>query len=186
MRLLRTTFPTSLLIVFTLLAAAPAFAQEKGDNGVTMGYPLSVGFVTHVSDRVALRPELQLSFASADTNTGFDFVGTTSNLVGAGISALIYIGEPDKLRTYVSPRYVFTRSEITIESPFGTRSENINNSHSLIVSFGAQYALHERFSVFGEVGVASTFDRRKSGQTPIRAETTTVSTRTGAGIVFYF
>ena len=44
-----------------------AAAQEKGDNGITMGYPLSVGFVTHVSNRVALRPELQLTFASTDT-----------------------------------------------------------------------------------------------------------------------
>jgi hypothetical protein len=183
MRLERTIIPTLFAIV---CAAATASAQEKGDNGITMGFPASVGFAAHVSDRVALRPELNLSFGSTDTNTGFDFVTSKNNLIGAGFSALIYIGAPDKLRTYVSPRYIFNRSHIEVQSPFGTNTSNTSNSHTMVVSFGAQYALHERFSVFGEVGLASTFERRESGQTPVRADTTTVSTRTGAGIVFYF
>ena len=167
-------------------SAAPASAQEKGDNGITMGYPLSVGLVTHISDRLALRPELQLSWTTSETQSPFPATNVDSSLVGVGVSALIYIGDVDKLRTYICPRYVFGRTSITSLSPFGDSSENSVKSHTLVGSFGAQYSLHERFSVFGEVGVGVTSDRRRSSFTTTSTEMTTVNTRTGVGLVFYF
>ena len=167
-------------------SASHAFAQGKGDNGITMGYPLSVGLVTRISDRLALRPELQLSWTTSETESPFQATGVDSTVIGVGISALIYIGDVDKLRTYICPRYVFGRTSITTQSPFGDSSENSVKSHTLIGSFGAQYALHDRFGVFGEVGVGVTGDRRRSSFTPTSTEMTTVNTRTGVGLVFYF
>jgi len=53
-------------------------------------------------------------------------------------------------------------------------------------AFGAQYSLHDRFTVFGEVGVGTSFSSQKIGISGGRSETRVVSTRTRVGVVFYF
>jgi hypothetical protein len=184
MRLARAMCLTAVATMF--FGAATASAQERGHSGITMGFPMSVGFITHVSDRVALRPELHVSFSTSTTDSPFETSESRNSIVGAGFSALIYIGDPDKLRLYVSPRYIYLHQKLTIDSPFGTSTGTSLNSHTLVGSFGAQYSLHERFTVFGEVGVGAAFDRREAGLTPVRGKSTAVNLRSGVGVALYF
>ena len=183
----RRTFVLFLPIVL-LFAVADASAQDKGDTGITMGYPVSVGFVFHVSDRFAIRPELDLSVSSGESDS---IIGSSSDgsRVGVGLSALFYLGSTDKLRPYVAPRYVFGHTSSTSETSLG-ESESSLTSHAFGGFFGAQYSLHDRFSVFGEIGVIHTFGSTKSevgsGLATLRSESRVTSTRTGVGVIFYF
>jgi len=176
----------SLAVAVVLTTCQAARAQERGDAGITMGYPASVGFVYHVSNRVAVRPELSLSFSSGSSESIGTLLTTESSSIGVGASGIIYLAGVDKLRTYVSPRYTYARAKATSESPFSGPNRTTISSHTIAGSFGAQYALHDRFSVFGEVGLALTSQANTSQIVDVRVENDTVSTRTGVGVIFYF
>ncbi len=180
------------LPIVLLLAVADASAQDKGKTGITMGYPPSVGFVFHVSDRLAIRPELDLSVSSGESDSFSGGSGGNSSdgsRVGVGFSALFYLRPTDKLRPYVAPRYVFAHTNSSSDSPLGG-SESTITSHAFGGFFGAQSSLHDRFSVFGEVGVIHTFGSTKSelgsGIATLRSESRVTSARTGVGVIFYF
>jgi hypothetical protein len=110
--------------------------------------------------------------------------------VGGGASALFYLGKPETLRTYVAPRLTYTRN--SINSPAGL-SGTIGDSVTTFVlfsgSFGAQYAMSRRFSVFAETGMA--YQRSKSSVTSsafFRPDTTasTVGPRGSVGAILFF
>jgi hypothetical protein len=181
-------------------ASAPAAAQESGAVGVTMGYPASIGVLWHITDRVAIRPEVSLSQLSNTSTATVTVIGpggvvisntiTTSTNdqwnVGVGASALFYVSQWDALRTYVSPRFQYTRGSVsgmsgTIETDF------LSNAYLVSGSFGAQYALSRRFALYGELGLGFT----KSSTTTTQpgagtSDTNTWSTRSGVGVVLYF
>jgi len=171
--------------IVLLLGVAGASAQDKGKTGITMGYPTSVGFVMHVNERVAIRPEL--NFSTGTTETEGLFASTSDGFtIAVGFSALIYIGEGDKLRPYVSPSYTFAHTSASSDSAIAGETESSSSSHTGAGAFGAQYSLHDRFTVFGEVGVGTSFSSQKIGISGGRSETRVVSTRTRVGVVFYF
>jgi hypothetical protein len=197
-----------------VLLAAPVGAQEHGQVGLSMGYPASVGIVWHVADRVALRPEIsfvQSSTVTTATST-LTFTGpfgpqtqttqaqftTDSTTVGTGVSGLFYLWKRDSLSAFVTPRYAYSRGTgTTVASGVAaTPTEITTSNHFVSGSFGAQYALGRRFSVFGEIGLgyidtrvdnASAASVSPNGSSTI-SETSShgVSTRSGAGVVFYF
>jgi hypothetical protein len=191
-----------------------------------MGYPASVGLMWHISERLALRPEVSFSTSTNENPTSIVLVGTSPSLmssssstrstsssstIGVGISGLFYVGKWDALRAYVAPRFVYSRasgtSEYTSQRFFGpitpvspltpvvitTTTESTLTSKSGAGLFGAAYSLHERFSVFGEVGFGYTTSASRSKSTPepdfdisTPGRTHGWSTRTGAGVIFYF
>jgi hypothetical protein len=202
----------SSVVLLTFLLAAPVIAQEHGQVGLSMGYPASVGVVWHVADRVAIRPEISLVQSSTDTTaittvtfatslgvqtqtTRAQFV-TDSTTVGTGVSALFYVWKREALSAFVTPRYAYNRgTSTTTGGGIGTPTENTATNHFISGSFGAQYALGRRFSVFGEIGLGYTRSRVDNVPTDSLAigastgsETTShgVSTRSAAGVVFYF
>lgn len=108
-----------------------------------------------------------------------------------GLSALFYLSKHDALRTYVSPRWAYTRdfndssSGLSDSIDFGsTRSGNL-----VAGSFGAQYALGRKFSAFGEIGleftrtVSTPNDSRFGGSQDVFR---TFGTRSAAGVILYF
>lgn len=194
-------------VLVMLGAATHAQAQESGRFGITMGYPASIGFIWHLSDRVAIRPEISFSQNTADSTSTIVFtsngtrVTTVSSTaandqwtVGVGASALLYVGRWESLRTYVSPRFVYTRNSATsTETTSATvtsiqpASEFISQSYFVSGAFGAQYALGRRFGVFGEVGLGfshNTTDSTQNGAGTSRGHT--IGSRTGAGVILYF
>jgi len=214
-----------LLSVLACLLCGPssASAQDPGAVGVTMGYPSSVGVIWHVAERFAIRPEVSFSTSTSEAPSLVGSLGggptistsgstTTSTAVGIGISGLFYIGKWDALRTYVAPRFVYSRNSATSEStserfippttPFSpstpvvitTTTKSIGTSKSGAGLFGAAYSLHEHFGVFGEVGFGYTTSGSSSTSTPARDFDISLlggrshgwSARTGVGVVFYF
>jgi hypothetical protein len=201
----------ALVALGTACGAATVSAQDSPRLGLSMGYPASIGVLWHMTDRVAVRPELSLSRNSTEFTSTFTTFssfpsGTTTTTtttttaegwqVGAGASALFYLQRRDALRTYVSPRFAYTRGTTTTTSrpppspiaPVGSpTSETKNSTYFASGSFGAQYALGTRFGVFGEVGLG--FGRSESsGGAPTRAgsKTRNLATRSGVGVLFYF
>jgi hypothetical protein len=194
--------------------ATPVRAQDEPRVGITMGYPASIGLIWHVADRVALRPEVSLSRGSGETTItttvpvisvgAVPTVNTTTTVttnttdqwqVGIGVSALFYVTRHDALRTYVSPRYAYTRGSNSNQSSGlspSTVSSSESTGHFVAGSFGAQYALGRRFSVFGEVGLGYTHtENEPTGTTSPGfsvgdSVSTTLSTRSGAGVILYF
>jgi hypothetical protein len=152
---------------------------------------------------MALRPEISASQSSGEV-TGISSVsigGTTvsntitsvndNSQVAVGISALLYVTTHDALRTYISPRWSYTRTSSTSQNGAAANptATSTGNGHFIAGSFGAQYALARRFSVFGEVGVGYTHiavSPTSSGLLVTESVTHGVSTRSGAGVILYF
>ena len=200
--------------------AGGAAAQGEPRVGIAMGYPASVGIIWQATDRVALRPEISLLRASGESTTTslgtvFTIGGTVTTTtttsvttndawsVGIGLSALFYLSKHDALRTYLSPRWAYTRSSISsssstgLPSGLGTGARSTTNvvtgstGHFVAGSVGAQYALGRRFSVFGEVGLGFTRtvaipNADSPAFTLGESVSRSLSTRSGAGVVLYF
>jgi hypothetical protein len=173
-----------------------------------MGYPAAIGVVWQVTDGVALRPEIGVTKSTSEfigssitfSSGGVPVTTTTTTTtdswqVSAGLSGLFYLSKHDALRTYLSPRWAYTRLS---SSPSSTNSAATSvvtgtSGHANVVSgsFGAQYAISDRFSAFGEVGLAYT----RNVSTPLvnssfltvgGSTSTNLSTRSGAGVILYF
>jgi opacity protein-like surface antigen len=163
-----------------------ADAQDDRRVGLTMGYPAAVGVVWHVTDRVAIRPEIDFSRTTATTETTSTLLPddqdeVTSRLLRPGVSALFYVARREDLRTYVSTRYGYTSTE---SSPSTSKS----STHIVSASIGAQHRLGDRFAVFGELGIEYARGTFRSSGTILSLSTrrTTIATRSGAGVVLYF
>lgn len=172
------------LVLTFLLVHSSAAAQERGKVGVTMGFPASVGLLWHAAENVAVRPEVSFAWHSSELGLS----ETDSQSFTTGISAIFYMKRWDDLAVYVSPRYSFGRSTLDARGFIGER-ESSTSTHFFSGSFGAQYWLGQRFSAFGELGLAY---QRGSSETdlelPIDTDNSSTSfgTRSSVGIVFYF
>ena len=202
-----------LAIMAMLVLANAAAAQDDPKIGISMGAPASLGLVWQLTDRVALRPEISLNRTdgeSRETLAGLTALGpggvtsttetsitTTSWQVAAGVSALFYLAKNAALRPYVSPRWVYSKTSntgsISGTSP-GTFTGGGISTNLVSGSFGAQYALARRFSVFGETGLSFSHGSNSptsssTGDLFVSSSTTTansVSLRGSAGVIFYF
>jgi hypothetical protein len=182
-------------LAVALVHAPEALAQEGGQVGVTMGYPQSIGLVIHMTDRVAVRPEFNFRHTSNDDDT----LENSSTTLGVGIAGLFYLTKFDALRTYASGRYTYAQTSATLNPwilaaatfPVGRVPDldATTSTWSVSGSFGAQYALHRRFSLFGEVGLSYSGAELSASTllalfTP-NVEATTIATTTAAGVIFY-
>lgn len=192
---MRTPLPVSvaailLVPLFVLVLPAAARAQERGQVGLTMGYPSSVGFIWHTSDKLAVRPEISLAHSSSETEANAPlFVppsGSDTWAVSGGVSALWYLDTRDRVRTYFSPRITFGHTSTDYNlSDVGPVSGNAIGGSG---SFGAQYSPVRKFGVFGEVGYGFSRSTSKYAGTITRSKVTNWNwaTRTAVGVIFYF
>jgi len=159
--------------------SVPASAQEHGDVGITIGYPAAVGVLWHVSDAVAIRPDFRVSGSSTEPS------GSDGWTLGTGVSALLYMGAADNVRTYFSPRIDYQHSSTSL-SFLGIDQSRSANAWGVAGSFGAEYTPNRRFGVFGEIGFG--YSRLKTdGLTTLTPDTTGHGwgTRAGVGIIYY-
>jgi hypothetical protein len=189
---MRTARVASLVGLMLIGSAGNSFAQEPGDIGLSMGYPTSVAVLWHVTNRVAIRPEVSLNWTSSELEVALPVDGgeasTDSFSTAVGVSALFYLGTTDRLRTYVSPRINYVRTAIDYNLPFTPDFDRTLDGFQFAGSFGAQFAVGDRFGVFGEVGLAYSSSSTTIATTPTETETRMRSfgTRTTAGVTFYF
>lgn len=177
---------TVLALGALLLVAGTAAAQDK-KVGLTMGYPSAFGVLWHVTDKVALRPELSLAGGSAETNGSGLNSKSDATTIATGISALIYLNTADKLRTYVSPRFTYSHAttEQDLSSITNSNAKTTTNNTAGQGSFGAQYYVSNRFAVFGELGVGFGHTENSSNVTTTKGTAWAWGTRSAVGIVFY-
>jgi hypothetical protein len=192
-----------LLLLALLMASAPAHAQEGGNQGLVVGYPANIGLLWHATERVAVRPEVSFAFSSNEVTTTTSPLPEISAIFGetaartvvtegrntavsVGTSVLWYVSDADNLRTYLSPRFIYTRStaETAVSPSFVGGSSLEGWNAGVAVSYGLQYALHPRFGLFGEAGVGYSYARNSSATSELRGHQ--LNGRSGVGIILYF
>jgi hypothetical protein len=198
-----------LIVAFTITCLPGiASAQDTPKIGLSMGYPAAIGVIWHVTDRVAVRPEISVTKSATEfigSSVTFSSGGVLTNTTtttttdtwqsSGGLSALFYLSRHDKLRTYLSPRWAYTHVSSSPSSTNSTVTSVVTGTtgHGNFVSgaFGAEYALGDRFSMFGEIGLG--YNRTVSSPltnssllTIGGSRATNLSTRSGAGVVLYF
>jgi hypothetical protein len=178
-----------LVILFVMmLVPAAARAQERGQFGAVLGYPTSIGFLWHVSDRIAVRPEINVANTSTEAEESFfgQTFSSDSWSVNGGASLLWYLQRADNVRTYFSPKVTFGYS--SGDSSTNDVDPRTANTLSTSFSLGAQYTPVRKFSVFGEVGYG--FSRGSSDiETPFTTSKLTNwnwGVRSAVGVIFYF
>jgi hypothetical protein len=210
------------LVLFTTLLVVvlpwELLAQESRPFGLVFGVPAHVGVVWQASKRLAIRPDVSFSWASTETTSELS-IGlapggvqssivtrsrTESTAVAVGLSALISVGEWDRVRAYLGPRVTYEHISASIETtrtltpplppssppivglPAGQEDQKItNDDFSVAGLFGAQYTPTARFAVFGESGVAYATPDLIS-PSPIATTRRTVSLTGRVGVVFFF
>jgi hypothetical protein len=114
----------------------------------------------------------------------------TASAQGAGKTG-VTMGFPrtyDKLKTYFSPRFTYGRStsDSTTSSITTSTSETTATTTGGSGSFGAQYELSDKFSVFGELGFGYSRTKVTSSTSNSKNTGNTWSSRSGVGVIFYF
>jgi hypothetical protein len=171
-----------------LLTAGAASAQEKGQNGIAMGFPSSIGFMWHPSENIGLRPEVSFARISNDTNSGtFSSSGHTWNFT-VGASGLFYFHKIESLRPYFSPRFTYGHATSTSDGA----SDVVNGSTELTLntyttsgSIGVQYAISRRFGVFGETGITYSHLTQESSF-GTEGSSDAFGNRSAVGVILYF
>ncbi len=189
------------LLILAALLGRPAAAQEAGDVGITMGYPAGVGVVWHVTDGIALRPDVSVNWTSSESEstTGGLLPGlpprtTTSSAdswtTAVGLSALFYVRTIDRLRLYVAPRGAYLRSSVDLEDGLGVAStfDTTTDGYLASGSFGAQFSVHDHFALVGELGLQYTSQSASASFLSSRSETEsrTAGLRSAVGVTLYF
>jgi hypothetical protein len=167
------------------VAAVSAHAQDSGRVGLTTGYPSVIGIQWHVSESLAVRPEVSFTTNSSSSQSLVDASSDFSSF-NTGVSVLFYSPLRDNLKLYVAPRFAYGRTTGT-----GDVVESTTNIYSISGSFGGHYALGRRFAVFGEAGVQyshQTSTVTSSITLPLRTTSRgdVFGTRTAVGVVIYF
>ena len=181
MRVVRTA-----ALVLLVCGVGTAHAQSNRRVGLTMGYPAAIGVLWHVSDRIAIRPEIDFSrvaVTSETTSTVFPGIGdeVTSRIVKPAVSALIYLARRDELRTYVTPRFAYSSSDTS-------QSDQSSSTYFVSGSFGAQQQVGGQFAVFGELGLEYTRGTTRLSATTlsITSRRSGIASRAGVGVALYF
>jgi len=180
-------------VLLGVIAAAPATAQEAGDVGLTMGYPAAVGVVWHITDAIALRPDVTVSTSSTEstsTTSGFGggatLVSTTTSTswtTSVGLSALFYLKTIDRVRLYLAPRAAYLRTTIDIDDdqPLAGTFDNESDGFVAAGAFGAQFNAHELGLQYTSQTSTSAFALTRN-----RSENRTAGLRSAVGVTLYF
>jgi hypothetical protein len=185
-----------LLVLSSVIPSTLVLAQERPRTGIVMGYPASFGLLWHANDRVAIRPEVAFTRTSTGGENSQAILGSSTLMetstsfwsTSAGVSGLFYMTPADALQTYVSPRFLYGRTN-SHSSTAGTAGDVTVTGSTYFASgsFGAEYLLGRRFAVFGEIGVGLTRTNLTSDVGSIHEDShsTSIATRSGVGVVFY-
>lgn len=188
---MRNTCATVFFLFLLFAGAGNVRAQEAGQVGVNLGYPL-VGVTWHVTPTIAVRPEFNFSFGSGSSTSGSGVEGSEADAWGLnfGVSALFYLAEWDGVKGYLAPRVAFIRSNTeSLSTVSESRRETSGSGFDLAAMAGVQYPLNSRFTVFGELGIS--YVNRHSESNPIgtvslESDSWTLQPRTAIGLIVYF
>ena len=172
----------SLSVLF--LSARPAHAQEQGKVGLVVGVPTDIGVLWHITENIAVRPEINFSFGSSESELLGMATESSGSSYGLEGSLLYYLAGTDSVRTYVSPRIGFDWAS----SEDNDSDDDISSDgFEISASYGAQYTPVPRFSIFGEIGLEyarSTQSVQLLGE-ELESTSSSWGPRTQVGIILY-
>ena len=96
------------------------------------------------------------------------------------------MGRWDKLQAYVTPGYAYRRTGGSNDSVFPEVGSTTVSGHTFQGSFGAQYSLHDKFSVFGEAGLRYFTQQTRSTFSNGGVDFRSFGSRGAVGVIFYF
>jgi hypothetical protein len=170
-------------------STATAYAQDERPIGLVITSASTAGLIWHISETVAIRPEVSFTFSDVEVGDDDSDVGSDSGTIA--VAALFTVRKWDDLSAYFSPRFSYVRSSATSTLSVGSITETIETSidgYGLAGSFGLHYRLGDRFAVFGETGVSYT-NQTADTDSPFSVRSTEASSfglRTALGLAFYF
>jgi hypothetical protein len=188
---MRKALPFVALLLATL-AADPSAAQETARVGVVAGYPVSIGVLWRASASVAIRPEFNVQWTDSTSVGSRTTTITGITTTGLGASALFYLAGPQKLRPYLSARFLYSPSSRTFEmTPPEGGVDQTSRQYSLAGCLGAEYGIARRLAVFGEVGVGYAYlsdeiRPKTAAGVAMTAGVNSLETRTAVGVIFFF
>ena len=156
-------YTTVVAALLTCAIASPVAAQDK-PFGITFGYPVSLGALWQVGERMALRPEFTLGYSN-EVNEEISLTADGWRFgIAAGAVLSLYRDKPRHL--YAVPYYEFRRRNITLSQPvsypdplrpeiptLATIEVNTHsNEHTVAGLIGIEFHLTDRSAVFAEVG----------------------------------
>ena len=164
-------------------AAASADAQDSGRVGLTTGYPSVIGIQWHISESIAVRPEVSFTTTSSSSQSLVNASSDFSSF-SPGITVLFFSPLRDNLKLYVAPRFGFSRTSGSSEV-----TDSTTDIYSISGSLGGQYGLGRRFALFGEAGLQYSHQTGFLTSTlgiQTKSQGDVVGTRTAVGVVIYF
>lgn len=171
-----------LSLALVVMSARPSNAQDVGHVGVTMAFPAAVGVIWQATDRLAIRPDFQFSQSAVGS------LSSSQISTAVGVSALFYVRKWDNLRAYLSPRFGYQHQSVTTTGSLANPTSL--DQYSYAGSFGAEYQLHRRFAVFGEVGLMYNHTVTDNPSSFSGGSVSTTGhiwgTRAGVGAIVYF
>ena len=139
-----------MLLVLSSLLPTMIFAQTKETQKPKFGLTFpNIGVIWNINDRVAILPGFSIShgwssFSSNSSNTD------TSLQLNAALR--FYIQEWKGLEFYLSPKYSYGWGKSELRSDIITLNGK-NHSHRVSGSWGLQYPISNRLSIFGDIGI---------------------------------
>jgi hypothetical protein len=88
-----------LLVGSIACVATAARAQDNPKLGITMETPSTVGVIWHISNSIAIQPEIGFSKGSSEGERS----NTDQSGLFTGVGVRVYVHTWDNLRAYVSP-----------------------------------------------------------------------------------
>jgi hypothetical protein len=155
-----------ILIVLAGLAFATISAQaadtDRSKFGLvfsTSGGDSGVGATWNLGNHVAFSPYfnfVRMWQNKSSSPSQFALNPMRQNTMAAGAKLQLYLKNWNKMRLYVAPGYEFGRSRFmssTKTSSYMFGADELIHQHSAFGVLGIQYAVNNRISIFGDMGL---------------------------------
>lgn len=164
------------MIMAMLFGSFTIFAQEKSSPEYHFGLTFpNIGIIWHISDHVAFLSSIDFSHGWADLNGG----SSSANLLRVEADLRFFISDWEGVRFYVSPKYRFARTSHEIIDDT-IASDTTGYNHEVTGALGAQYAVSDRISIFGDIGAM--YSRSEIRE---NSHSNTISTAGRWGMILY-
>jgi hypothetical protein len=173
-----------LLIALIGLSLLPnsMYSQEKeiGKSRFGLTFP-DIGAIWHISDTIAFMPGIHFKHSWSRLS---ETSKASGNSLGVNASLRFYLPEYKGVRGYLTPKYQFDWGDNDSTSGGIATTHN----HKVIGAWGVQYAISQRISIYGDIGVG--YERLShSYNSPYALRTQPISNGIGTegtwGLIFY-
>jgi hypothetical protein len=167
-------------MIFPALLSAQDKSIEKRKFGLT--FP-NIGFIWRMSDYVAFLPDINLTHGWSDL--GSSAGDNTTNTIGINAALRFYLNSWKGARFYVTPRYGYNWSNVNST----TQSISLESSlrtHSVSGAWGLEYAVSDRISLYGDIGIRYSHGRTESTATySTNSSTNSIGSAGTWGLILY-